>query len=113
MKRLLLTAALAATTVATTSCIAGPSRLSRNWDTWVNQKYSEDSWIHGALLQNIVPVYPLAGAAMAVGDMIIFNPWVFWTEDAWDRRGTAYEYKQPTGAERVVTGWKDESLDGD
>jgi len=113
MKRFLLTALLAATTLATTSCIGGPSRLRRNWDGWVNQKYSEDAWIHGALLQSVLPVYPFVGAVMAMGDTIVLNPWVFWSEDAWDGRGTAYEFKQPTGATRVVTGWKDEGLDGD
>ncbi|MEM6673959.1 MAG: hypothetical protein AAF726_14030 [Planctomycetota bacterium] len=113
MKRTLLYVALAATTFATSSCIAGPNRISRYWDTWVNQKYSEDSWIHGALLQNIIPAYPFAGAVLSIGDIAFLNPWVFWTEDVWDKRGTAYEYTQPVGAQRVVTGWKPESLDGD
>ena len=113
MKRLLLTAALTATTLVTTSCIAGPSRLRRNFDTWVNQQYSEDAYIHGALLQNILPAYPLGSLIATAGDLIIMNPWVFWSKDAWDRKGTAYEYRQPVGATRVVTGWKDESLDGD
>ena len=113
MKRLLLTAAVMATTLATTSCIAGPSRLSRNFDTWVNQQYSEDSWIHGALLQNILFAYPVGSLVARAGDLLIVNPWVFWGEDAWDRKGTAYEYRQPVGATRVVTGWKTESLDGE
>lgn len=112
MKRSLLIAALAATTLATTSCSSGPKRLSRTWDTYVNQKYSEDSWIHGALLQDILPVYTFVGFFAAVGDALVLNPIQFWTKDAWDRIGTAYEYKQVTGAERSVTGWKPEQLDG-
>lgn len=112
MKRSLLIAALAATTLATTSCSSGPKQLSRTWDTYVNQKYSGDSWIHGALLQDIFPVYPIVGFAAAVGDTLILNPIQFWSKDAWDRVGTAYEYNQASGAERTASGWKPSWMDG-
>lgn len=114
MKRSLLIAALAASTLATTSCSSGPKQLGRTWDTYVNQKYSEDSWIHGALLQDIIPVYTFVGFFAAVGDALILNPIQFWSEDVWSRTGTAYEYNQVQGAasENTVTGWKPSWMDG-
>ncbi|MEZ5973895.1 MAG: hypothetical protein R3F17_14715 [Planctomycetota bacterium] len=87
-----------------TSCASGPRRLSRNWDEYVNQKYSEDSWVHGALLQDILPVYPIVGLFMAVGDALVVNPYYFWTKDLQDRKGTAYHYEQPE-SDKAVSGW--------
>lgn len=113
MKRSLALAALGAASFAFSSCVAGPNQLSRTWDTHVNQKYSEDSWIHGALLQNIIPVYGFVGAVMAFGDVVIVNPVYFWGEDVWDRKGTAYVYDQVTGAERDVTGYKPSWMEGE
>ncbi|MEL6715408.1 MAG: hypothetical protein AAFZ87_18270 [Planctomycetota bacterium] len=113
MKGLVTTAALAATTLAATSCNSGPKQLSRTWDTKVNQWYAEDSWIHGALLQDILPVYPIVGFVATIGDALILNPIQFWGTDVWDRKGTAYEYAQPTGAERTVTGWKPTWMEGE
>ena len=92
MKRLLLTAALVATSIASTSCIAGPSRISRNFDTWVNQQYAEDSYIHGALLQNILPAYVVGSGIAKIADWVVVNPYYFWGKDVWDRKGTAYEF---------------------
>ena len=86
------------------ACSSGPNRLSRNWDEYVNKKYSEDSWVHGALLQDILPVYPIVGLAMGIGDILAVNPYYFWTKDVQDRKGTSYTYEQP-GNEKTVSGW--------
>ena len=86
------------------ACSSGPKRLTRNWDEYVNQKYSQDSWIHGALLQDILPVYPIVGLGMAIGDALVMNPYYFWTKDLKDRKGTSYTYEQPDGS-KTVSGW--------
>ena len=86
------------------ACNSGPKRLSRNWDEYVNQKYAQDSWIHGALLQDILPVYPIVGLGMAIGDALVVNPYYFWTKDVSDRKGTSYTYEQP-GTAKTVSGW--------
>jgi hypothetical protein len=90
-----------------TSCIAGPRRLSRGWDDWTNQKYTEGSWIHGALLQNIIPVYPLIGGVMGFGDLF-YNAYYFWGKDAWDNKGTGFNHENPTGTDKTEFAvWKD------
>ena len=113
MKGLVTTAALAATTLAATSCNSGPKQLSRTWDTKVNQWYAEDSWIHGALLQDILPVYPIVGFVAAIGDALVPNPIQFGGTDVWDRKGTADEYAQPAGAGRTGTGGKPTWMEGE
>ena len=104
-KKLLGSLALAAAiTCLSSSCVSGPRRLSRNWDDWVNQKYTEQSLIHGALLQDILPVYTIVAFVMAIGDVLIVNPYYFWTEDVWDQKGTGYDHEALQGAEKTVTG---------
>ncbi len=76
-------------------CASGPSKLSRGWDDFVNEKYSENAWVHGAVLQDILPVYPLVGLFAGLGDGLFVNPYYFWGKDAWDNRGTAYHHKNP------------------
>ena len=105
MKKRIATLTLALSLGLLTSCASGPWRLSRTWDDHVNQKYSEDSWIHGALLQDILPVYPLVGLVMSLGDVIFVNTYTFWSKDVWDRKGTAFEHVNTTGAEKVVSGY--------
>lgn len=112
MKRIFATVALSVATLAVTSCSSGPKQLSRTWDTHVNQKYSEDSWIHGALLQDILPVYPIVGFFAAFGDALVVNPIQFWGTDVWDRKGTAYQYTQPEGATRTRDNWKPSWMEG-
>lgn len=102
LKKALAACALAGALTLTTGCVAGPNRLSRTWDDWVNQKYTENAWVHGALLQNVVPVYPLVGAVLGWGDLIVLNPWYFWSEDAWDNKGTGFEHENPQGAVRTL-----------
>ena len=104
MKKTLFRSAALASLLLAASCVSGPRRLSRNFDTWTNQKYTENAWLHGALLQDVLPVYPIFGFVCAIGDWLIVNPYTFWTKDAWDNKGTGYEYKNPEGAEKVVTG---------
>ena len=83
-------------------CASGPRRLSRAWDDHVNQKYSESSWVHGALLQDIIPVYGIVGLFAGIGDVLFLNPYYFWSDDAWDNRGTAFEHINVQGAEKSV-----------
>jgi len=99
---MLLVAALAATSL--TSCNSGPRRLSRTWDTYVNQQYSEDSVVHGLVLQDLVPVYTLVGWVAYIGDVLVVNPYYFWSKDIWEGTGTAYTYTQVEDAERSVAG---------
>ena len=113
MKRLLTTAALAATTLAATSCQSGPKQLARTWDTTVNQLYSEDAYIHGALLQDIIPVYSIISFFAIIGDSLVVNPIHFWTKDVWSGLGTAYEYEQPSGADETISGWRPYWLEGE
>ncbi len=100
-------AALALGLTLMSSCNSGPNRLSRSWDDKTNQLYTEGAWVHGALLQDILPVYPLVGLVMKIGDAIIINPYVFWTKDAWDNKGTGFDHVNPEGAERTVAGYSD------
>ena len=68
----------------------------------MNQKYSESAWVHGALLQDIVPVYGVVGAFAGLGDVLLLNPYYFWSQDAWDNRGTAFKHKELVNVQRVV-----------
>jgi len=87
----------------TTSCASGPNRVSYTWDTWRDTKYSENAWLHGALLQDIIPVYSLVTAVAGIGDWLIFNPVQFWGTDVWDGKGTVFVKKNVEGAERTVS----------
>ncbi len=104
MKKILCASALTGALLVLSSCQSGPKRLTRTWDDWVNQKYSESAWVHGALLQDILPVYPIVGFFAAVGDILFVNTYYFWTDDAWDNQGTGFNHKQIEGAEKVVAG---------
>ncbi|MCP5024232.1 MAG: hypothetical protein GY930_20985 [bacterium] len=112
LNRTLATGLTLAALLTFSSCVSGPRRLSRNWDEYVNQKYSEDSWVHGALLQDILPVYPLVGVAMAIGDFVAVNPYYFWTKDVQDRKGTSYTFESP-GGDKTVSGWGGEEKAGE
>ena len=109
-KKLLGAMVLAVAVCAFSSCQSGPRRLTRNWDDWVNQKYTENAWLHGAVLQDIVPAYPLVGLVMAIGDILVVNPYYFWSKDAWDNKGTGYDHVNPTGAERSVDTLMDDAV---
>jgi hypothetical protein len=105
MKRSSLALSLLLLPLVAAGCSSGPKRLARSWDKWVNQKYTQDSLVHGALLQDIIPIYPLVGLFAMVGDIIVVNPYYFWSRDAWARNGTAFVYTQAEGAENEVGKW--------
>ena len=105
MRRILGPLALGLVLCLPLGCIAGPDRLSRGWDDEVNELYSQNAWLHGVLLEQIVPVYPIVGFFMAVGDIIVVNPWYFWTDDAWDNDGTGFVHEQPTGPKTEGKVW--------
>ena len=104
MRKSLSVLALTAAAAVLSGCNSGPKRLSRSWDDWTNQKYTESAWVHGALLQDILPVYPIVGVFAAIGDWLIVNPYYFWSDDAWDNDGTGFEHVQVTGAAKTVAG---------
>ena len=83
-------------------CLAGPNQLGRSWDDWVGDRYTENAWLHGAVFQNVLPVYPIAGGLLGFLDMIILNPYYFWSQDAWDNRGTAYKHNPTPASPRTV-----------
>ncbi|MEZ5978502.1 MAG: hypothetical protein R3F34_09820 [Planctomycetota bacterium] len=95
-------AAVATAALAMTSCSSGPKQLTRTWDDWVNQKYSENSLIHGLILQDLLPVYPIVGFLAAIGDGIALNPYYFWSRDIWEGNGTAYNHNGVEGAQNSV-----------
>lgn len=103
-KKLFLAPVLALGLVLLPGCLAGPYQLTRSWDDWVNEKYSQDSWIHGALFQVALPVYPLAGGVLSFVDVLVVNPYYFWSEDIWDRRGTAFKHADTPESPRTIEG---------
>ena len=104
MKKALSSLALATLLLTLTSCQSGPKRLARSWDDWVNQKYTENAWLHGALLQDVIPVYPIVGLFAVVGDVLFVNTWYFWTKDAWDNDGTGFTHNEVEGGVKMVEG---------
>lgn len=105
MRKSLATLALLIALMSSTSCLAGPFRLSRTWDDMWNQNYTESAWIHGAVLGTIIPVYPLVGGIMYFCDALVVNTYHFWFKDAWDNKGTGFNHKSLSGASKSVTGW--------
>ena len=104
MKKTILAGLLAAFAISfTAGCNSGPNRLQYSWDQWRDQKYSENAWLHGALLQDIIPVYGLVGAVAYLGDAVIFNLVQFWGTDAWDNRGTVWVRSQIEDPVRTVS----------
>ncbi|MFT7663843.1 MAG: hypothetical protein ACI87A_002070 [Planctomycetota bacterium] len=102
--RRLLAPSLALCLLLLPGCLAGPYQLSRSWDDWVNQKYSEDARLHGAVFQNIVPVYPFAGLVLGFVDVIVVNPYYFWGNDVWQGNGTAFKHAETPKAQRIIEG---------
>lgn len=84
------------------ACASGPRQLSRTWDDYVNQNYTENAWVHGALLQDILPVYGLVYFGAGIIDYLFVNPYYFWSQDAWDNRGTGFEHGSLSGTKKTV-----------
>jgi len=105
MKKWIATLTLALGLSFLASCQSGPNRLTRTWDDYVNQKYTESAWVHGALLQDILPIYPIVGLVMRIGDILFVNTYTFWAKDAWDNKGTGFDHVNPTGTEKIVSGY--------
>jgi len=109
MKKICTALALTCALTLATGCASGPKRLSRGWDDWTNQKYTESAWVHGALLQDIIPVYPVVGLVMGVGDAF-YNMYYFWGKDAFSEgyKGTGFDHVNPTGTDKIeFSVWKD------
>ena len=104
MKKTIASLLLLCALAISTGCATGPFRLSRSWDDYRNQKYTESSWVHGVLLSEIIPVYPIVGLFAGIGDVLFLNTWYFWTKDAWDNHGTGFTHDQVDGAARTVDG---------
>ena len=73
-----LLAVLSLTCVAT-GCLSGPSPLSRGFDGWVEERAAEKPRLHGNLLQDVLPVYPIFGGVLGFVDWVVMNPYSFWT----------------------------------
>ncbi len=102
LKKALTACALAGSIALLSGCVTGPNQYSRTWDDWVNQKYTEDAYIHGVLLQQIIPIYGLVGFVMGVVDVVAINTYTFWTKDVWDGKGTGFDHENPSGASKTV-----------
>ncbi len=89
MKLLKILLSLTAAT-ALMSCTAGPKQLQRSVDDWDRELYVEDPLLNGIL--HVVPVIPLIGFGAAVGDTLVVNPYYFWFEDVWDKKGTNFNH---------------------
>jgi len=64
--------------LAGTGCFAGPSPLSRRFDGWVEERATEKPRLHGSLLQDVLPVYPMLGGVLGFLDWVVMNPLSFW-----------------------------------
>jgi hypothetical protein len=89
---------------AGSACQSGPKRLTRSWDDWVNNRYTENAWLHGAVLQDIFPVYGLVGLFATIGDVLVVNPYYFWSSDAFDNQGTGFVHDQVPASAKQVEG---------
>jgi len=92
MKKLLL---LPIALVIISACSAGPSKLSRQFDDYRNQKYVDSSW-GATVLTDVLPVYPIVSLGAALVDGIILNPIQFWGTDAWQQNGQGFIHTNPT-----------------
>jgi hypothetical protein len=84
-------------------CLTGPYRFSRAWDDYYNQKYTENVWLHGVLLGNVLLFYPIVHGALGVFDIIVVNPIAFWSSDAWDNRGMGFDHEPLQGATKSTS----------
>lgn len=89
MKKLTSLFALAAAATIV-SCSAGPKQLSRSVDDWDRQMYVEKPLMNGVL--HVIPVIPVVGFVATLGDVLVVNPWFFWSEDVWDDNGTNFDH---------------------
>lgn len=83
-----LATGLLLSTLALTSCAAGPHQLRRSVDDWDQKTYVNSPWLNAAMW--VVPVYPALHAGALVGDFLITDPYHFWLDDAWDGNGTGF-----------------------
>ena len=91
IRRVMITL-IAATTLGIAGCSSGPSQLSRSVDDWDNQLYVQSPWMDSIL--HLVPVIPVMKLAGGTVDLLFINPWYFWTDDAWDSKGTGFKRAQ-------------------
>lgn len=75
---------------AAVSCSAGPKQLQRSVDDWDREMYVEKPLVNGIL--HVIPVIPLVDFVAMIGDVLIVNPYFFWSEDVWDEKGTNFEH---------------------
>jgi hypothetical protein len=87
-------------------CATGPWRLAKSWDDKTTEWTSHNAWLHGALLSQWVPVYPIVGFFLGVADFVFVNPYFWWTHDAWTNEGTVYWHTQPTGPATVPSAFE-------
>lgn len=91
MKKLLL---LSIALAFISACSAGPSKLSRQFDDYRNQKYVDSSW-GATIITDIIPIYPIVGLGATIIDVVILNPIQFWGTDAWQKNGQGFIHSNP------------------
>ena len=96
---------LAVLLLAAPACWSGPWRLSRSWKDTTADWYSQNAWLHGALLGDVLGIYPIVWIILWIPDILILNPYYFWSHDAWTNEGTSLVHRQPSGPETVESPW--------
>jgi hypothetical protein len=90
------------------ACFAGPWKMSRSWQDKTADWYSNNAWVHGALLTDIIPAYPIVNLFLVIGDVFV-NFWYFWSNDAWTNKGTVLIHDVPSGPNTIPNIWTDGS----
>lgn len=59
--------------------------------------YVDKPLVNGVL--HVVPVIPLVDFVATLGDVLVVNPWFFWSEDVWDDQGTNFDHAEVADAD--------------
>ena len=90
MRTFITSLTLGAMALGMTSCLAGPHQLRRSVDDWDRKMYINSPWLNGVLW--VIPVFPLANMLAFTGDFLVTDAYAFWLHDAWDGKGTGFEF---------------------
>lgn len=99
-----LAIALSLSAVGFTSCLAGPHQLKRSVDDYDRSTYVESPWLNAVLW--VVPVFPISHFVAGIGDFFI-DGWFFWSNDAWDMKGTNFEFSNIADTDGKLKSLKD------
>ncbi|MCB9889244.1 MAG: DUF3332 family protein [Planctomycetes bacterium] len=82
---------LSCTTFA--GCLAGPKQLERSVSDWDNKTYVQSPWLNNFM--HVFLIFTAMELVAKIGDTLIINPFVFWTDDAWGCHGTGFVHNTP------------------